>query len=92
MALRIKIEIVGAGRLKTLAAAEICNVSDLAKVSNYKVRAFEDVNPVAGNAAWIGDTYIDGHARDQSVWRLVEKAAKWAADQIDTRYMPKVEP
>ena len=90
--LRIKIEIVGAGGVKTLAAAEIGNVSDLAKVSNYKVRAFEGVNPVAGNAAWIGETHIDDHPRNQSVWRLVEKAAKWAADSIDDRNVPTPKP
>lgn len=90
--LRIRIEIVDGRGTKTLAVAEIGNVSDRALVNNYKIEALEFANPVAGNEFWRGEGYIDDHARDQPVWRLVEKAAKFAADAIDNRYVPTAKP
>jgi hypothetical protein len=85
--LRIKIELVTDTKVKTLAVADIGNVSDLASTSTYRVRAIEFDNPVSGD-----EGYIVGHDRSAPVWRLIEKVAKWAADSIDNRYVPSAKP
>ena len=90
--LRIKIELVTDTKVKTLAVADIGNVSDLASTSTYRVRAIEFDNPVSGEDFWRDEGYIVGHDRSAPVWRLIEKVAKWAADSIDNRYVPSAKP
>jgi hypothetical protein len=75
--LRIRIEIVpgGVGRPRELARAELGNISGLADRSDYGIFAWEDHNDVAGTLAWDSRGIIAGHARRQTVWKLVEAAA-----------------
>ena len=82
--LRIIVELVPGGRELAkfeLARAELGNVSDLAAVSNYVIRAGEGANPLAGTPAWQRTGKIEDHRRDQSVWALVERAAAWCGDE-----------
>jgi hypothetical protein len=91
--LRIRIELVSpGGRVRTVALAEVGNVSDMAPISNYKIRALENADPEFGGEAWHDTGYVDGHDRSAPCWRLIERVAKWAADSIDNRYRPSVKP
>lgn len=61
---------------RPIAAACAVNISDLAKLSDYKVTAFETANaftPAASNTF-----NIEAHDREQSCWALVEKIASSA--------------
>ena len=83
--LRIVVEIVpgGVGKPRELAQAVLGNMSDLADRSDYAVRAREGANILADAPAWDSHGHILSHDRKQTVWRLVEGAAKWAAEQAD---------
>ena len=84
MMLRIIVELVPGGyepAKRELARAKLGNVSDLAAVSNYVIRAGEGANPLTGTPAWQRTGTIEDHRRDQSVWALVERAAAWCGDQ-----------
>lgn len=82
--LRIIVELVPGGyepAKRELARAELGNVSDLAAVSAYVIRAGEGANPLTGVPAWQRTGRIERHRRNQSVWKLVERAAAWCGDQ-----------
>lgn len=82
--LRIIVELVPGGyepAKRELARAELGNVSDLAALSNYVIRAGEGANPLTGTPAWQRTGRIGKHRRNQSVWKLVERAAVWCGDQ-----------
>ncbi len=84
MMLRIIVELVPGGyepAKRELARAKLGNISDLATVSNYVIRAGEAANPLTGTPAWLRTGKIEGHRRQQSVWALVERAAAWCNDQ-----------
>lgn len=83
--LRIVVQIVpgGVGKPRELAQAVLGNMSDLADRSDYAIRAREGANNLADALAWDSHGHILGYARKQTVWRLVEGAAKWAAEQAD---------
>lgn len=83
--LRIVAEIVpaGVGKPRELAQAVQGNISDLADRSDYAIRAREGANILADGPAWDSRNRILGHDRKQTVWRLVEGVAKWAAEQAD---------
>ncbi|PPQ42114.1 hypothetical protein [Rhodopseudomonas palustris] len=72
MALEIIVSLNG----RPIAAACAVNISDLAKLSDYKVTAFETASsftPAASNTF-----KIEAHDREQSCWALVEKIASRA--------------
>jgi hypothetical protein len=76
--LRVTVELVPGGDeryVQTLAVMTIANISNLADISDYDVRALEGANSVAGAPArqWRGT--VRHHDRRQSVWNLVAKAA-----------------
>lgn len=84
--LRIRVELVPGGRehLKhEVARAELGNLSHLAARSDYSISASEGPNPTACTEAWASRGNILGHDREQTVWRLVEKAAAWAANESE---------
>lgn len=84
--LRISVQLVpngDEGRTCELARADVGNISSLADVSDYLIYAYEGSNHLAGAAPWIEHGVIEGHDRRQSVWRLVERAARWAAEQSE---------
>lgn len=83
--LRIVVEIVpgGVGKPRELAKAVLGNMSDLADRSDYATRAREGANILAASPSWHSRGHILGHDRHQTVWRLVERAAKWAAEEAD---------
>jgi hypothetical protein len=68
---------------RTIASMWIANVSDLAEVSDYRVEASETSNPISGTPPRTAHCFIRGHARAQSVWALLAKAAK-AIAKTDT--------
>ena len=82
--LRITIDIISRGRRRTLAYADISNMSNLADVSDYAVEvktAFR-AEPT-WHPEWESRGMISGFDRRQSVWALVEKAAAWAAKEAE---------
>ena len=70
---------------RDIGTLRIANVSDLAPVSDYEIHVIEAANPLTGARAKIGVGTLEGHARAQSIWALVERAAAAAlsADLID---------
>src|SRR3989304_601627 len=83
--LRIIVEIVpaGYGRPREVARAELGNISDLGKISDYAIEVEEGVNGVTWAKPWESHGMICGHDREQSVWALVAKAAAWAAAEAE---------
>ena len=73
------------GMKRTLAKADIGNMSSLADVSDYQIAASEGANPIAGSPAWKGRGLLHQHDRRQSVWALVAKAAAWAAAEAENQ-------
>jgi hypothetical protein len=81
--LRIVVELVPGGnepQKREIARATLSNIT-LSDVSDYLIDVRERANPVAGTDAWNARGTIHGHDRRQSVWRLVARAAVWAAWQ-----------
>jgi len=86
--LRVTVELWPGGvkaLARTLAVADIANVSELADLSDYQVLAAEGPNPLAGTAAWEAETQVRAHDRRSSVWSLVAKVALWAAKQAEDK-------
>jgi hypothetical protein len=84
MMLRIIVELVPGGyepAKRELARAELGNISNLAAVSDYVIRAGEGANPLTCTPAWQRTGKIESHPRNQSVWKLVERAAAWCFNQ-----------
>jgi hypothetical protein len=85
--LRVIVELVPGGdesRKRELARADIGNISHLAPVSDYVVRASENMNGLAGRPAWAKTGLVTKHNRNQTVWALVARAADWAAHEATT--------
>lgn len=82
--LRVTIEHVSGGRTKVLATARVGNLSNLAAVSDYDVLTAEAANTLTGREAWRRRFAIEGHDRNSSVWRLVEKIARVAGDVAES--------
>lgn len=81
--LRITVELIS-GRTKVLATACVGNVTDLADLSDYDVLVAEAANPMTRREAWRRRFAIEGHDRNSSVWRLVEKIAKRGGDVAES--------
>jgi len=82
--LRVTVEIWPGGdktRARSLAIANVANVSDLANVSDYAVSVSEGYNPVTNTPPWSQRGQIYEHDRRTSVWALVAKVAVWAAEE-----------
>jgi hypothetical protein len=54
---------------------QISNISDLARLSDYRIKATEGYNALAGTPRGKVDCIVRGHDRAQSVWALVAKAS-----------------
>jgi len=76
MALTVVVKLNG----KTIAGADIANISDLADVSDYLVTGYEHASPVTGLPDRGSTARVIGHERRQSVWALIEKAAATLKD------------
>jgi hypothetical protein len=82
--LRVTVEIWPGGdktRARSLAIANVANVSDLANVSDYAVSVSEGYNPVTNTPPWSQRGQIYEHDRRTSVWALIAKVAVWAAEE-----------
>ena len=66
---------------RTVATAEVTNVSDVAHLDDYQVHATEGANPLTGTPEWEAAGRILDHDRHSSVWSLVARVADWAAEQ-----------
>lgn len=85
--LLIRVELHPGGdsvRAKTIATARIGNISDLADVSDYVVRAQEIGAQHLGVLPRESEFRIEGHLRKQSVWALVAAVARRAYEQSKT--------
>lgn len=80
--LKITIELVYAGRRTILATAN-AGLMRSGSIGSYDIHACEAENPLSGREAWFRKGVVSGHVRQSSVWRLVEKIAKWAGDQAE---------
>jgi hypothetical protein len=65
-------------RRRTIASLRIANISGLADISDYDVKAIQAANPLTGSPAGIGSSEVLGHDRRQSIWTLLAKAARAA--------------
>ncbi len=82
--LRITIEIISRGHKRTLATADISNMSNLADRSDYAVAVKTALRAQPSwQPEWEARGMISGHDREQSVWALVAKAAAWAAKEAE---------
>lgn len=88
--LKITVSLISNGRERDIAVAEI-GIARRNVTFDYGVRAVEGANPVSGNPEWRGTGMVEDYDHEQPVWRLVEKAAKWAADEIDRENTPTIE-
>jgi hypothetical protein len=87
--LRLTVEIWPRGNrllARTLASANIGNISGLADMSDYVIEVSEGDNPLAGTPAWSVQGHIFRHNRNASVWKLVAKAATWAANETSKKH------
>ncbi|SHI08088.1 hypothetical protein SAMN05443248_8013 [Bradyrhizobium erythrophlei] len=69
--LRVTVEIWPGGdktRARSLAIANVANLSDLANVSDYAVSVSEGYNPVTNTPPWSQRGQIYEHDRRTSVW------------------------
>jgi hypothetical protein len=81
--LRITVELWPGGRKefrKEIASMAIGNVSDLAETSDYRVRFEEKGAPHLGIEGSCGEVYVLDHNRSQTVWALLEVAARKAKE------------
>lgn len=67
---------------KTIAKADLVNISDLADTSDYRLQWVEGAEPKLGIEQAHGKAIIKGHRRRQSVWALVAKATVAILDQL----------
>jgi hypothetical protein len=65
----------GSARMRRRTAEmRISNLSNLAAVSDYLVQATEEFNPLTGEAPRSSECLVKAHARQQSVWNLLQRA------------------
>ena len=82
--LRVTVELWPGGdetRARSLAVANVANVSHLADVSDYAVSVSEGYNPLTGTRPWSQRGHVFQHDRKTSVWALIAKVAIWAAEE-----------
>jgi hypothetical protein len=72
-------------RTRELGRAELGNLSAAGPSIFYWIAACEGSNPLAGTGPWECRGTIENHDRRESVWKLVERAAAWAARQAEAR-------
>lgn len=88
--IRILVQLVPGGneaRTRELGRAVLANLSEAGSApthSDYGIYAEEGPNPLADLPAWRSRGLVARYDRRQSVWRLVEKSAAWAANQAET--------
>jgi hypothetical protein len=63
---------------RTIATMRIANMSDLAKLSDYRIEVMEGRNALTGDPPRSASCEVLAHDRHQSVWALVAKAAEAA--------------
>lgn len=88
--IRVLVQMVPGGderRTRELGRAELGNLSAAGPsiFSSYSIVAHEGSNPLAGTGPWECRGTIENHDRRESVWKLVERAAAWAARQVEAR-------
>ena len=75
----INIDLIPGGfepRRRSIALMRIINMSDLADISDYRIEVVEAANSLAGTPSRTAATMVIGHARYQTVWALVQRAAQ----------------
>jgi hypothetical protein len=82
--IRVTVEILPNGseaRAREIARMDIGNISDLAAISSYQVRATSVANPLAKKpTGFSARGTVGGHRRQESIWALLAKSTAWAAD------------
>jgi hypothetical protein len=76
--LEITVELVPGGAealRRTIGVMTISTISELADLSDYLVSVAEGANRLAGTPAQVRCFELHGHARRQSVWKLLARAA-----------------
>jgi hypothetical protein len=84
--LRVTIEIWPGGdktRARSLAIANVANLSNLAEMSDYAVSVTEGHNPLTDTPPLSLRGLISQHDRRTSVWALIAKVAIWAAEEAE---------
>jgi hypothetical protein len=84
--LRLLVQIVSHGgdtRVRELARAGLADLSTLDDIGDDGIVASEERNQLTGRPEWERRGMIGAHRRRQTVWRLFERAARWAAEQTE---------
>lgn len=74
--LKVTVDLVPGGAealRRTIGVLNISNISELADLSNYQVNVTEAANHLAGTPAQVRTFTVLGHARGQSVWKLLAR-------------------
>lgn len=88
--IRVVVELVPAGdesRTRELAQADLIEASEAAAriFAEYSIAARESENRLAGSPPWDSKGILRPYDRRESIWKLVELAAAWAAGQAEIR-------
>lgn len=77
--LLVTVELIPAGFTplrRTIGSMRISNIAGLAEISDYQIEAIEAANPVAGTLPRSAECVVSAHARNQSVWVLLQRACE----------------
>jgi hypothetical protein len=75
----VRVELVPGGfepMRRTIASMQISNLSGLADVSDYRVEAMEEANPLTGSPPRSAECIVHAHGRKQSVLALLQRACE----------------
>ncbi|MEH2500267.1 hypothetical protein V1294_006746 [Bradyrhizobium sp. AZCC 1678] len=75
--LRVTVELVPAGVeefRRTIGSMAIGNIGGPAELADYRISVTEAANPLAGTPPQVRHFTVRGHARRQSVWKLLARA------------------
>ena len=84
MAIKITVDIVDEGGIRHLGSATLVNVDNGSlSAPDYAIIATEAAHPLTGAPAWERRGLLPAIPSRQSVWRLCEAAARFAADEAE---------
>jgi len=84
MSIKITVDVADEGGIRRLGTATLVNIDNGSlAVPDYAVHATETAHPLTGAPAWERRGLLPAIRSRQSVWRLVEIAARWAGDEAE---------
>ena len=84
MAIKITVDLLEAYLPRELAAVTLIHIDTSSdSAPDFAILATETDNPLTGTPAWEKQGLLTQQGRQRSVWRLVEAAARWAAEEAE---------